>query len=110
MYFSSLVPINEIFTKVFFHYLAHIFQVWCQYLERETSYVCALDLFIFELFLILIWLRSVFEADFYTDPKSRTFFCLGERFPCYAMISDPTLKKKVCFTLEGAVFKISLIQ
>ena len=39
--------------------------------------------------LILIWLRSVFEAHFHTDPKTKKKFCLVERFPCYRMISDP---------------------
>ena len=34
-------------------------------------------------------------------------FCLVERFPCYAMISDPNFEKLEFFTLEGAVFKNS---
>ena len=32
---------------------------------------CTIDLFIFYRFLILIWLRSVFEADFHTNLKTK---------------------------------------
>ena len=39
--------------------------------------VTTLDLFIFYLFLILIWLRSVFEADFHTDPETKKIFLIG---------------------------------
>ena len=35
---------------------------------------CGVDLFIFYLFLILIWLHIVFEADFHTDPETEKFF------------------------------------
>ena len=28
-------------------------------------------------FLILLWLRSVFEADFHTGPKTKQFFLIG---------------------------------
>ena len=28
-------------------------------------------------FLILLWLRSVFEADFHTGPKTKQFILIG---------------------------------
>ena len=61
--------------------------------ENTLQYtVQTVDLFIFLLFLIFIWLCIVFEADFHTDPK--TFFCLIQRFPRYAMVSDAAFGKK----------------
>ena len=33
---NYLTDFNEIFRKLFFHHFAHIFQVWWQYLERES--------------------------------------------------------------------------
>ena len=42
-----------------------------------NSLPCPVDLFIFYLFLILIWLCSVFEADFHTDPETKKFFLIG---------------------------------
>ena len=54
--------------------------------------------------MILIWLRSAFEANFHTDPEAKFFFCLVEQFPCYAMISAPTFEKNELFYTRGRCF------
>ena len=80
------------------------------YLELEKISVhycyrgCIIDLFIFYLFLILIWLRSVFEAHFHTDPKTKKNFLFGRTF---SMLQDdfrPPLLKKNIFYARGRCF------
>ena len=54
-------------------------------------------------FLILIWLRSVFEADFYTEPKTKTFFVWLKG----SMLHNdfrPALLEKNAFLLYRALF------
>ena len=57
------------------------------------------------LFLMLIWLCSVFEADFHTEPKTKTFFLFGWKiFMLHNDIRPPLLEINEFFTLKGAVF------
>ena len=67
----------------------------------------AVDLFIFQLFLLLIWLRSVFESDCHTDPKTKKInFVWLNGFMLRDNFRPPLFKQTDFFTLEGGVFKI----
>ena len=69
------------------------------------------QLFIFQLiFFILMWFRSVFEADLHTDPKTKIYFVCLNGFHVMRWFPTP-LSKKINFSrLEGAAFKIDLKQ
>ena len=70
-------PFNQDIAEYFLDEAIFFFLAVAVYIFVFKKFGWVIDLFIFYFFLILIWLRSVFEADFHTDPKTKKFFLIG---------------------------------